>query len=198
VIACLDVLSTLHRSQLLDGLAEGIKHALIWDADLFEWIEGNWERVIHLEPWAVRYFVARNAQIKAGVVSQDVQETHLRTLLNFGHTVGHALERAAEDWHLSHGQAVAVGMLAELEIGVRMGLTQKDVWERVYRLMCKMGFARQAVQVDFDAAATALGVDKKMAAGRLKLPVVIEPGCSAIISNVAPEVLLDALRGPTG
>lgn len=194
VLAVLDTLGTLPRAQFLDGLVEGIKHALLFDRAFFEWLEGHWKRVLALEPWAVRYFIARNVQIKAQVVQQDPHEVYLRALLNLGHTVGHALERAAQDWALSHGQAVAIGMVAEVALTTNLGLTAEDVLGRVSDLLEKIGLPTKAAGLDGDLAASALSVDKKLTAGRLTLPIVTDLGKSMLTTDVPPEALLTALR----
>lgn len=196
VLTSLDTLHTLPRDDLLDGLAEGIKHALIWDAALFSWLEESWQDLLCLDPTAVRYFVARNAQIKAEVVSADPHEQHLRAILNFGHTVGHAIERAARGWSISHGRAVAVGMVAELRAAAAAGLVAPSVVERATDLIRAAGLPVSA-SVDIHAALQALSVDKKVYSGRLKLPVVCQIGRAAILTGVAPEALREALSSVT-
>ncbi|MCD6351393.1 MAG: 3-dehydroquinate synthase, partial [Armatimonadetes bacterium] len=194
VLSSLETLDTLAEQQVRDGLAEGIKHGLILDRELFEWLEENWARVLEREPWAVRYFVARNMQIKGSVVRQDPQEAYLRALLNFGHTVGHAVEAAGEDWSVSHGQAVAVGMVAELRLTERLGLTHEGLAERVAHLVEQVGLPLRAPGQSLLRAQEALRVDKKFVEGSVKLPVVVEVGRSAIMQQVAVSELTGALR----
>lgn len=197
VVADLDTLATLPEEQMLDGLAEGIKHSALFDRSFFEWLESNAEAVVRRDVVALRYFVARNVQLKAQIVSQDPMERGPRALLNYGHTIGHALERGAGEWALSHGRAVAAGMVAEARAAVSAGMAQQDVNDRLEALLRRVGLLADLSAVDYDTAAAALGLDKKISRGVLRLPVVRAIG-EADIVEVGPDFLADALRGVIG
>ena len=169
-------LDTLPDDQLQSGLAEVIKHAAIADAEMFAYLETNLARIMNRDQVALKYLLARNCQIKAEVVSADPHEQGWRAVLNFGHTVGHALERAAPQWQLSHGQAVAAGMIAESQLAVAKGLAKPSVVERLSRLVEQVGLAPDLSEVGFDRAWTALSSDKKIRQDRVSLPVVPEIG----------------------
>ena len=194
VISDVEVLNTLPEDQVRAGLAEGIKHAALFDAELFEWLEENVDAVVRRERVPMLYFIARNAQLKAQVVSSDPRERHLRALLNFGHTIGHAVERAAEGWGISHGQAVAVGMIAESQVAVEMGLMSREAADRIRALVEAAGLPVGPVPADRERAIRALMIDKKKAGRGLKLPVVTEIGRSAVVHGVAPEALVPQLE----
>lgn len=193
VLADLLVLDTLSEAQMLDGLAEGIKHAALFDADFFAWLEAHHAEVVAREPVALRYFVARNVQLKAAVVAADPRETGLRAVLNYGHTVGHALERAAPAWGLAHGQAVALGMIAEARAAVVEGLSSPQVAERLEALVSAAGLAEPVPGLDLDAALAALKLDKKIVQGKLRSPVVADLG-SVTLTDVDPAFFAAALR----
>ncbi|HUU28615.1 MAG TPA: 3-dehydroquinate synthase [archaeon] len=132
------VLATLDPEQLTAGMAEVVKHGVILDAALFSFIEENLEKLTALREEVMADMVARNCQIKAMVVEKDERESNLRQILNFGHTVGHALE-ALSGYSWLHGQAVACGMAVEAEIAVRMGLFPKADADRLSQLLGRLG-----------------------------------------------------------
>ena len=115
-----DVLHTLPLEELQGGLAEVIKYGVIHDADFFAFLEKNREAVFALQQGVLTQLIARCCEIKAWVVEQDERESGLRRILNFGHTIGHAVE-AASDFQLIHGKSVAIGMCAAAELAVRTG-----------------------------------------------------------------------------
>ncbi|WLE97792.1 MAG: 3-dehydroquinate synthase [Candidatus Electrothrix communis] len=115
-----DVLQTLPRDELQGGLAEVIKYGVIHDADFFAFLEKNKDAVFALQQDVLTQLIARCCEIKAWVVEQDEREGGLRRILNFGHTIGHAVE-AASGFQLIHGKAVAIGMCAAADLAVRTG-----------------------------------------------------------------------------
>ncbi len=99
-------LSTLNQSEILNGLAEVVKHALIASASLFTHLQENWSRLINLDPELIESIILASLQIKLGIVSQDAKEQGKRRLLNFGHTLAHALEK---ELNLNHGSGCSLG-----------------------------------------------------------------------------------------
>ncbi len=110
VLMDLDVLKTLPKEEFLSGMAEVIKYGVIWDAAFFEYLDKNREKILALDREALSHIIRRSCEIKAEVVSKDEREGGLRAILNFGHTVGHAIE-TAENYTMRHGEAVAIGMV---------------------------------------------------------------------------------------
>jgi 3-dehydroquinate synthase len=134
----------------------------------------------------------RNCEIKAAVVVQDPEErTGRRAVLNYGHTIGHAIERAAAEWGVLHGEAVAVGMIAESRVAARRGLSAEEVPGRLEALLAalRVPTALPGARIDVSLAARALRADKKMASGRLVLPVVPEIGRVELTGAIAPDDL---------
>jgi 3-dehydroquinate synthase len=115
-------LDTLPNRHISAGAAEALKHGAIADAEYFDWIVANSDAILSRDRETLLSLVQRSIAIKAGVVSDDETEQGRRAVLNFGHTVGHALETVM-DFSLLHGEAVAIGMLAEADLGIRMGIT---------------------------------------------------------------------------
>ena len=187
-------LRTLPERELRSGLAEVIKHGLIADAAMFEYLEHRLDEFRGLRGSAVLYILGRNCQIKAGFVAQDPLDRGMRGCLNYGHTIGHAVERAAGDWGLAHGEAVAVGMVAEARLGVALGITNEAVVARLQALLRAAGLPIRAPGVDLVVAREALLKDKKIAAGRLRLPVVPEVGNVELLGDIDPGLLCSALE----
>jgi len=133
-----DVLQTLPADELLGGLAEVIKYGVIADAEFFLFLQERRSQIIALDRQAVTETIARCCSIKARVVEQDECEGGLRRILNFGHTIGHAIE-AASGYTLIHGLAIAMGMAAAARLAVLSGLLQQEEAERIIRLIGDFG-----------------------------------------------------------
>jgi 3-dehydroquinate synthase len=130
VLSDADFCATLPRAERAQGLAEALKHGAILDAPYFDWIEENAVQLLEGEPDATASLVAQSVQLKAQVVSEDEREAGLRQILNFGHTLGHAIE-AESNFLIPHGSAVALGMVLEARLGQRIGVTRPGVAERL-------------------------------------------------------------------
>lgn len=129
-----ELTSTLPRRERSQGLAEAIKHGAITDAGYFEKIEATMDALLDGEPVATAGMVARSIEIKAEVVSEDERESGRRQTLNFGHTLGHAVE-AAFDYQLPHGDSVAIGMVLESRLGEELGVTESGCTEALVRVL---------------------------------------------------------------
>lgn len=132
-------LQTLNIRELRAGLAEVIKYGVIWDGEFFSWLEGNYPHLLNLEPEALAYAIETCCKIKAAVVEQDETEQGKRALLNYGHTVGHALETLSGYGSYLHGEAVAVGMVAAARLAVQRRLMKKEDYQRIKDLISKVG-----------------------------------------------------------
>ncbi|HET9949528.1 MAG TPA: 3-dehydroquinate synthase [Longimicrobiales bacterium] len=191
VLADPDVLRTLPREQRAQGLVEAFKHGAILDAAYLRRLEECSGALMDADPGAAAEAVLRSVEIKAGVVSSDERESGYRQVLNFGHTVGHALE-AASRYALGHGSAVALGMLLEAEIGERMGITEPGTRERLRAALG--GLVRRPLEgLPLTAAVPYLKTDKKVRAGRTRMVLLgrvgeVDPGEGW--SHAVPEELL--------
>jgi shikimate kinase/3-dehydroquinate synthase len=190
VVADVQTLTTLPPRELASGWAEAIKHGLILDADLFSVFERGAEAIAGLEQPLATEVIRRSAAIKADVVSRDERETlGIRTLLNYGHTVGHALEAATGYGALLHGEAVSVGMAAAARISRGMGLLSADAVARQDRLLERFGLPVRHPGADRDAMRRAMGVDKKTQAGVIQWVLLEEVGRAVLRSDVPPELV---------
>jgi 3-dehydroquinate synthase len=189
VVADVDVLKTLAPRDLTEGWAEVIKHALIMDPDLLAQMEAEADQVLSLDPEAVTPILRRSAALKAQVVSADEREGGLRMTLNYGHTIGHALEAATGYLAVRHGEAVAVGMQGAARIAVEMGLVEAAVAERQRRVLERYGLPLRWPGVDPDAVLAALAFDKKVAARRQRWVLLRDVGRTELRDDVSPELV---------
>jgi 3-dehydroquinate synthase len=168
-------LTTLPEREYRSGLAEAVKHGLIADADYFHWIEAESESILRRDLDTLARLVYRSVQIKADVVSGDEREAGRRAVLNAGHTVAHALEQLS-GFRLSHGEAVALGMIVECAVAERLGVAQPGVRARVAALLEGLGLpVKYGQSLDIKSAVAQMGTDKKNRGGMIHcaLPAAI-------------------------
>ncbi|MCB9665627.1 MAG: 3-dehydroquinate synthase [Alphaproteobacteria bacterium] len=183
VWAALETLATLPARERGAGLGEVVKTALIADAALLARLEVLAPALAAGEPDALGEVVARCVAIKAEVVAEDEREGGRRAILNAGHTAGHALEAALGYGTLLHGEAVALGLIAELSWARDEGLLEEaDLPERVTRLVGALGLPVVAPAADASALGAALEVDKKSYGNRLTLPITVAAGRTRLVS----------------
>ncbi|NWF95621.1 MAG: 3-dehydroquinate synthase [Candidatus Thorarchaeota archaeon] len=193
VLADIDTLTTLPEREYVSGLAEVIKYGVAMDPRLFRFLESNHKRVTQRESSVLRYIVERCLRHKARVVERDEREERgEREILNFGHTVGHALEICS---HLqySHGEAVAIGIVCEALLSVNQGLLDPGVPERIRTLLSAFGLP---THVEVDIVPRILnGVfrqDKKTRMEGIQTPLLRDIG-HVKMQIVRPELFLDQL-----
>jgi len=195
VLADLATLDTLPAQQLAAGLSEAVKHGVIADADYFAFLEREQSAVSAKQDAALERVVARSVEIKAGIVSADEREAGIRAALNFGHTVGHAVE-SASGYSLLHGEAVAIGMAYEARLAERMGLAESGLTTRITDLLSayRLPVVRAAAN-SVDQLVSKMRNDKKARAGDLRfaLPRTIgamNGGVTTGWTIPAPEALV--------
>jgi 3-dehydroquinate synthase len=137
------LLRTLPERELVSGLAEVAKYALIADAELYDLLLANAPAILAREGELLERIVTRCCEIKAGVVSRDERETGERAILNYGHTIGHALETAAGYGVLTHGEAISIGMEGAARLGIAAGVTPPDILDRQRELLTAFGLPLQ-------------------------------------------------------
>jgi 3-dehydroquinate synthase len=169
VVADLDVLATLPGPQLVAGMAEAIKHGVIADAGYCDLLAREHPAIAARDLTVLERVVARSVEIKAEVVSADEREAGRRAVLNFGHTVGHAVE-ATSGYALLHGEAVAIGMALEARIAERCGTAEAGTAARVAALLERFGLPLETPQgASVDDLLATMGQDKKVRAGEIRL-----------------------------
>jgi 3-dehydroquinate synthase len=190
VLADVDVLTTLPQRELLAGLAEVIKYGVIGDAGLFEAVERQLDAVLALDPELLTWIVATAAGQKAGVVSRDERElTGLRATLNYGHTVGHAVEMLTDYRHFLHGEAVAIGMVAAARVSQALGVCDAAVVARIRDLLARAGLPTELpAPLDRGALALAMRGDKKSHGGKIRFVAVRRIGQVELMDLTAAEI----------
>jgi len=191
VIADIGTLQTLPPRELKAGIAEVIKYGVIYDADFFDWLGDNLERLLALDAEALTHAVAESCRIKAAVVQTDERETGLRAVLNFGHTFGHALEALTGYDTLLHGEAVAIGMVMAADLSSRWGKLPRSDARRIKQLIIRAGLPVTPPPIPADDMLETMGMDKKVVDGRLRLILTDAIG-SAGLTDQAPEEAIRA------
>jgi 3-dehydroquinate synthase len=188
VFADIGVLATLPERELRAGLMESIKAGIIRDRALVRFMEEHSDDVLGRNPKALEKVIAASIRMKAGVVNQDERERGLRMILNFGHTVGHALEQATSYKVLLHGEAVGWGMVAALHLARQRGTISRAQFERLENLMALYG-PLPALKLRVPKVVRATVGDKKNVGGvtRFVLPVGI--GDAGVVEDVTPAEL---------
>jgi 3-dehydroquinate synthase len=173
------VLATLPLNHLRSGFAEVIKHGVISDSRYFAQVAENVGRMVAPEGRSsegLSSLIVRSVQIKAEVVAGDEREMGRRRILNFGHTIGHAVE-AASNYSLLHGEAVAIGMALESRLAERSGIAEKGTAQAVSELLTKCGLPRLVPSgMDADELVELMGSDKKNRAGKIEFALPVKIG----------------------
>lgn len=170
------VLATLPPVELQSGMAEAVKHGAVLDAEYFEWLSAHAAALLALEPVAVERLIARSVELKAAIVAEDPFERGRRALLNFGHTVGHAIE-LRRNYTVPHGFAVAEGMLAEAAIGECEGVTEAGTASRIAELLGAVGLPARCDH--FGDLIDSMRLDKKARRGQPRYVLLSRVGHAA-------------------
>jgi 3-dehydroquinate synthase len=192
VFADSQVLRTLPQTELLNGLAEVVKYGVIYDAEFFGLLERQREAILACELPILEEIIARCCQIKAAVVETDEKESDLRRILNFGHTIGHAVE-GASGYTLAHGMAVAIGMAAVARLAVKKGIFEEREATRLITMIRQFGMPVQIPEdLDRELIKKYLKTDKKALGGR---PFYVLPTSigKVIITDEVDGALLDTV-----
>ena len=194
VFADTDSLKTLPDRELRAGLAEVIKYGLIVDRPFFDWLEANAARLLARDTEALTHAIKRSCEIKAEIVARDEREQGDRALLNLGHTFGHAIESATNYSTWLHGEAVGAGMLMSADMSQRLGwLSTADV-ERVEHILQLFNLRTDVSEVTAGTLAEKMKIDKKVAAGRIRLVLLKAIGNSVITGDYDDAALRETLR----
>ena len=204
VLADTDVLQTLPDAELRSGLQEAVKAAIISDGRLFRYLEQNSAAILAREQAALTRVITASVRVKAGVVSRDEKELGVRMILNFGHTIGHAIEAATKYKVLLHGEAIGWGSIAAARLSLHRGLLTQEQHDRVVKLILLYGplppfSARAANLVALTAG------DKKNRSGKRAFIVATGIGRTEVVYDVteaellsATEAMLEMMRGVAG
>ena len=194
VVIDIDTLKTLPRREFHAGMAEVIKYGVIADKEFFDFLKTDREAITSLGESIINV-IKRSCEIKAGVVSEDEKEAGLRAILNFGHTIGHAIETVTGYRRFIHGEAVSMGMCAAAELAVRMKIFQRDDAEKIKELV-EMYNLPADIPDDLNVAdmINAMEIDKKIQAGKLRFILPESIGKVRIEEDVDRELIKEAIE----
>ena len=190
VLADLQTLQTLPEREYRAGLAEVLKYGIIRDADFFSFLEESANSLLHVEDWnLLAKVVGRCCEIKAEVVAADEREGGLRAILNFGHTVGHAIEKVAGYGAYVHGEGVSIGSVFAARASAELlGLSATEV-ARIEKLLNTLKLPVQAPELNWSSLREALTLDKKTVSGMPKFVLVPAIGTSSIGHEIPEEMM---------
>ncbi|HAG83796.1 MAG TPA: 3-dehydroquinate synthase [Cyanobacteria bacterium UBA12227] len=191
------VLKTLPPREFRAGMAEVIKYGIIWDAELFAKLEEakRLDQMRYVNEELLSLILSCSCQAKADVVSQDEKEAGLRAILNYGHTIGHAVESLTGYKVFNHGEAVAIGMVAAGEIAVKLQMWQSDEAKRQNALIEKTGLPTKLPGgLDIDAILDTLQTDKKVKEGKVRFVLPTKIGVVTITDQVPSDVIRHVLQ----
>ena len=193
VLADTGALQTLPEREYRSGLAEVIKHGIVLDAAYFDEVERSAAALAKREPETLERIVAGSCRLKASVIERDEQEAELRHVLNYGHTIGHAIEAVTGYARFAHGEAVSLGMVAEAGVAERLGLAATETRARQVHLLETMGLPVREVGEAPERVIEAMARDKKGKEGRVPFVLAPEIGRFRIVFDVPKPVILEAL-----
>lgn len=162
-----ETLHTLPQREWVAGLAEVIKYGIIADETFFAFLEETMPEILKFNSRAVMHAITRSCQIKARVVEEDERESDRRRILNYGHTIGHALESLGRYQGLIHGEAVGIGLVQEGDLAAYLGYCNHDVAARIRRLVCRAGLSDKLPKIPFGSLWAAMQHDKKVVGGKV-------------------------------
>lgn len=195
VFSDVNILRTLDKRQVQSGLAEVIKYGIIKDAGLFNYLEKSYQEILDLKLAALTFIVMRASQIKAKIVRQDEREEKgIRTILNFGHTIGHAIEAAARYKGYNHGEAVALGMLVASDISKKLNLINNATAQRIENLITAVGLPVKIEKASLGEIIKMHYHDKKFTGSQNKFVLVKSIGKTKVVRNIPLKIIRQALK----
>ncbi len=191
-ISDIAVLQSLPQPEFCGALAEVIKYAVIKDEEFFLYLEKNLDQIKSLDNNVLEAVVAKSARIKVGFVEADEKDTGLRNMLNFGHTVGHAVE-SVSNFRVSHGQAVSIGMVAAAGLAVKLELMDKADAVRLKKLLQRAGLMTALPPLEIAPLLQAMRYDKKVQGGKIRFVLPRAIGQVFITDDVNPAAVESVL-----
>ncbi|HEY3417263.1 MAG TPA: 3-dehydroquinate synthase [Armatimonadota bacterium] len=187
-------LSTLTRRELRSGLAEVVKYGVIWDEDFYAYLEAHVEEILRLDYQTLQTIIRRSCQIKAHVVEEDERESGLRAILNYGHTIAHAVETYTSYERYTHGEAVAIGMVVAARLAHGMGLLRAEPVHRITRLLQRFGLPTHLPKADPGVLMSLMDTDKKAVAGQVRFVLPTTIGKVEVTNAVQRDILRRAMK----
>jgi 3-dehydroquinate synthase len=182
-----DTLNSLPEREFLSGIAEVIKYGIIWDKDFYELLEKNKNKILNRDKHCLIKIIKRSCEIKSEIVSRDERESSLRAILNYGHSIGHALETVTDYCSYLHGEAISIGMVYEARLSEMLGFLNKEEFERIRKIFKEYGLPVDIPSVlDRSELIRAVLLDKKNLEGKIR--IVIPEGIGKMKINFEVKV----------
>ena len=195
VFSDVNILRSLDARQMRSGMAEVIKYAIIKDAGLFKYLEKNYKGILDLKSPALESIVMLSSKIKARIVQLDEREEKgIRTILNFGHTIGHAIEAAAGYGGYNHGEAIGLGMLVASDISRRLNLINIQTAQRIENLISAVGLPVKIKRASAAEIIKAHYHDKKFVGPMNKFVLIRGIGKPRVVKNIPLKIIRQALK----
>lgn len=191
-----NVLKTLPAREFRAGMAEVIKYGVIWDAELFAQMEQSkrLDQLRYLDEKLLQEILSRSCQSKADVVGKDEKEAGLRAILNYGHTIGHAVESLTRYKVANHGEAVAIGMVAASRLAVELGMWDESCDRRQFDLIEKAGLPTKLPSgLDIEEIIQTLQTDKKVKDGKVRFVLPTQMGAATVTDRVSADLIRQVL-----
>lgn len=177
-------LKTLPKRELICGLGEVVKYGVIMDKEIFKTVEAELEKILNFDLKIIEPLVFKSIQIKTSIVEKDEREKKLRMILNFGHTIGHGIEAGLNYKRLKHGEAVMFGIVGESFIAFERGILKKDDFEKIKKLVFKVGVNFPKKILAKDVVLKHIGYDKKIYSERLNMYLPVKIGKMKFFNDV--------------
>ena len=190
----LETLKTLPEREIKSGLGEVVKYGIISDENFFAYLENNAEKILNRDVQTLEKIVKRSCEIKAQVVGADEKESNLRRILNFGHTIAHAVEEETDYKKYRHGEAVAVGMLAASYISEEIGKISATEVNRLKNLLERLNLMTSCEGCDVEKIFAATFRDKKVLSGKINWVLMKKIGAVEIIYDVPEKIVKNAIK----
>ena len=190
----LNLLKTLPKREISTGLGEVVKYGLIYDKEFFAYLKENEQEILSLSSKAIPHIIARSCEIKAAVVSADEKEQGLRRILNFGHTLAHAIEQETNYSRYNHGEAVAIGMVGAAYISKELNLIDENIYAEIISLLESLNLPVKAEDCHEDHLYKGIFSDKKTVGGKVNWVLIDAIGSTIIKNDVAEEIVRKAIK----
>lgn len=190
----INLLKKLPRKELLNGLAEVIKHAAIADKSLFVFLERNINKILSKDESTLIKLIKRNCEIKGDIVEKDEKEAGLRKIVNFGHTIGHAIETLTHYKKFTHGQAISIGMCVAAKISSKTKLLNKKQALRIIRLIQRVSLPTKVPNINTNKIINELKKDKKVVGGKIEFVLLEKIGKAKYSIKVSNKIIREAIE----
>lgn len=189
----LDMMKSLPQREIATGLGEVVKYGYIYDRDFYEYLLAHKDEILNLNSNAVSHIIARSCEIKADVVSQDEKESGLRAILNFGHTLAHAIEKETQYKKYNHGEAVAIGMVGAAKISAKLGMIDEKIVDDMEKLLAMFNLPQKAENCRAENIYADIFHDKKTVNGTVNWVLLQDIGKVCISKNVPEKIVKEAI-----